>query len=92
MPGFYDCVQEAWNELVSANDNPLKVLHVKLSRTSKAPKAWYKHLIPKEKMVMAICREVVGQLETTQEIRLLTAEERSLIQLLKARILGLAAI
>jgi hypothetical protein len=43
-------------------------------------------------MAMAICREVVGQLETTQEIRLLTAEERSLIQLLKARILGLAAI
>jgi hypothetical protein len=35
MPGFYNCVQDAWSEYVSPSYNPLKVLHVKLSKTSK---------------------------------------------------------
>jgi hypothetical protein len=81
MPGFYNCVQDAWSEYVSPNYNPLKVLHVKLSRTSKALRAWSKHLILQEKIAMAVCREVVGQLEVAQKIRSLTAEENPCLKL-----------
>jgi hypothetical protein len=81
MPGFYNCVQDAWSEYVSPNYNPLKVLHVKLSRTSKALRAWSKHLILQEKIAMAVCREVVGQLEVAQKIRSLTAKENPCLKL-----------
>jgi hypothetical protein len=41
---------------------------------------------------MAICREVIVQLELAQEGRVLTNEERCLIHLLKSMFLGLATI
>jgi hypothetical protein len=41
---------------------------------------------------MAICREVVDQLERAQEVRQLAEAKRNLIKVLKARLLGLAAI
>jgi hypothetical protein len=49
-------------------------------------------LIPQEKIAMAVRRDVVGQLEAAQEIRNLAAEERSLLKIIKARVLGLVAI
>jgi hypothetical protein len=39
MPGFSDCVQEAWSRQVPNRHNPFKVLHTKLTRTSKALRA-----------------------------------------------------
>jgi hypothetical protein len=41
---------------------------------------------------MAICREVIAQLQKAQENRILIDTERNLLQLLKMRLLGLAAI
>jgi hypothetical protein len=41
---------------------------------------------------MAICREVIAQLEKNQETRSLSNGERNLIKDLKSRILGLASI
>jgi hypothetical protein len=92
MPGFINCVQETWNKEAPANQNPLGVLHIKLSRTVKALKKWSKSLVPQGKLTMAICREVIDRFETAQEQRTLSPQEHSLLQLLKFRILGLAAI
>jgi hypothetical protein len=92
MPGFMETVQEAWSREVPANANYLATLHIKLSRTAKSVRAWVKSLTPYGKIAMAICREVVEQLERAQEARHLSAEEVALQKHLKNRILGLAAI
>jgi hypothetical protein len=74
------------------NLNHLITMHVKLSRVTKALKAWSKSLMPYGKLAMAVCMEVILQLETTQVIRQLTAGETRLVQTLKLHIQGLAAI
>jgi hypothetical protein len=58
---------------------------------AKTLKKWSKSQISLKKMAMAICRDVIGQLEKAQEIRHLTEAERRLIKDLKMRILGLVA-
>jgi hypothetical protein len=92
MPGFRECVQEAWSKGTPPNQNPFGVLHIKLSRTAKALRKWSRTLIPQGKMALAVCREVIEQLEKTQESRMITPQERALIKHLKHRILGLPAI
>jgi hypothetical protein len=92
MLGFFECVTEAWTRDVPINQNAFGVLHIKLSRTAKALKIWSKSLIPHVKLALAICREVINQLEKAQEDRNLTSAEISLIRHLKKRILGLAVI
>lgn len=92
MQGFHGCVQEAWSRDVPTSHNPMTTLHIKLSRTAKALRLWPKTLVPQGKLAMAICREVIKQLETAQEFRQLSAQEVQFIKQMKARILGLAAI
>jgi hypothetical protein len=92
MPRFLEEAQEVWSKEVLPNVNHLATLHIKLSRTAKALKAWAKSLILFGKIVMAICREVVDQLERAQETRHLYLDEISLLKHLKQRILGLAPI
>jgi hypothetical protein len=92
MPGFHDCVKRAWDMHVPTHHNPMAVLHIKLSRVAKDLRQWSKSLVSHGKLVHAICREVIGQLEKAQESRAITEQERKLIQDLKLRILGLAAI
>jgi hypothetical protein len=41
---------------------------------------------------MAICREVIKQLESAQEVRHLSQAEHQMVNLLKSRLLGLAVI
>jgi hypothetical protein len=92
MPGFQETVSQAWNREVQPALNPSTTLHIKLSRTAKAPRSWSRSLIPQTKVASAVCREVIQQLESTQEQRQLNLEERQLISTLKNRLLGLAAI
>jgi hypothetical protein len=92
MPGFQEVVAEAWHRGIPATINPLTSLHIKLSRTSKALKTWSKTLLPQSKIAMAVCREVIHQLEIAQESRSLSPREHQLINFLKNRLLGLAAI
>lgn len=92
MPGFKECVAQAWQEEVPAHHNPFMRLRIKLSRTAKALRQWAKTLIPQGKLAMAICREVIYQMDAAREARQLTEEERELKKLLKHRLLGLAAI
>jgi hypothetical protein len=89
MPGFQETVSQAWNREVQPALNPSTTLHIKLSRTAKAPRSWSRSLIPQTKVASAVCREVIQQLESTQEQRQLNLEERQLISTLKNRLLKL---
>jgi hypothetical protein len=60
-------------------------LHIKLCRVAKVLKAWSKNLMPHAKLSMAICREVIHQLERAQEKRSLSDKEQNLINNLKQR-------
>jgi hypothetical protein len=73
---------------VPLNQNPFGVLHIKLKRTSKELKAWSKNLLPQGKITLAICREVIKQLENRQ----LSLAEHSLVKILTTRILGLTEV
>jgi hypothetical protein len=92
MSGFHEAIQHAWEREINQNLNPLTTLHSKLGRTAKALKSWAKTLVPQGKVTMALCREVVGQLEKAQEFSQLSQGECSLLRRLKFKILGLAAI
>jgi hypothetical protein len=92
MLGFFNVVQEAWNQHVPTNHNPLGALHIKLSRTVKSLQTSSKTLVPHIKITMTVCREVIHQLHKAQELRHLSNQECDLIKHLKVRILGLAAI
>jgi hypothetical protein len=87
MPGFLEKVQEAWSREVPYNANHLATLHIKLSRSANALRAWAKSLTPNGKIAMTIYREVVDQLERAQEIRQLSLEEVPLHKHLKNKIL-----
>jgi hypothetical protein len=91
-PGFKECVMEAWSKHVPTNQNHLATLHIKLSRVVKSLKSWSKNLVSQEKLAMAICIEVLAQLDLAQENRGLSLGERNLANGLKMRLLGLAAI
>jgi hypothetical protein len=92
MLGFFETVQEAWSKETPQTLNHLFTLHVKLSRTAKALRSWSRSLMSHCKLSMTICREVIEQLEKTQEQRVLTQEECMLIKTLKHRLLSVAAI
>jgi hypothetical protein len=92
MPGFFCCVQSAWNRPVADHQSAMLTLHIKLSRVSKALTAWSCSLVPQGKLAAEICREVIRQLDLAQESRTLTPDERQLKKGLKNIILGLAAI
>lgn len=49
MPGFENCVQQAWQQPTNHSHNPLLNLHIKLSRAAKGLQKWSKSLIPQAK-------------------------------------------
>jgi hypothetical protein len=54
---------EAWNRTINGNNNPLAALHIKFTRTTKALKLWSKKSISQGKIALAVCSEVIAQLE-----------------------------
>jgi hypothetical protein len=92
MSGFSNYVLEAWNREVPIRNDPLMVLHIKLSRVTKALSSWSKALVLQGKLSMAIYKEVIQRLEEAQEHRLLSVRERLLVKHLKGRVLGLAQV
>jgi hypothetical protein len=85
-------VHEAWIKETPPNLNFLTNLHVKLDRVAKALRKWSRKILPHTTVVMAICREVIEQLQCAQEMRQLTKREILLIKALKSRLLGPAAV
>jgi hypothetical protein len=90
--GFLEVVNEAWNRETPHTFNHLLTLHVKLSRTTKALRAWAKALLPQCRLIMTVCKEIIEQLEKAQEHRGLVYQEAQLIKTLKQRLMGLSAV
>jgi hypothetical protein len=89
---FKDTVLQSWSKDTPTILNHMMTLHVKLGRVAKDLRAWSRGLIPHLKLFMAVCREVILQLETAQEQRNLLPSEIDFIQKLKTRLLELAAV
>jgi hypothetical protein len=77
MEGFKECVAQAWSREVPTSYNSLATLHIKLSQTAKAMKNWSKKIISHTKVVAAICKEIIAELETAQKNRQLEEKERN---------------
>jgi hypothetical protein len=56
MPGFSDCVHQAWTKPIMNPQNAMFTLHIKLSRTAKALAQWSRKLIPQGRIAAKICR------------------------------------
>jgi hypothetical protein len=91
VDGFKEMVQQIWERPVHSV-MPLKRLNTKLARVAKGIKRWRKEKIGDTRLQLAIVKEVLLQLEATQETRTLTPEEIDLRRQLKARSTRLAAI
>lgn len=63
MTGYQECVSQQWNRPIGQAHNSLLNLHIKLNRTAAGLRRWSKSIIPQGKLAMAICREVIGQLD-----------------------------
>ena len=63
-----------------------------MARTAKSLKKWKKSKIGDTKLQLAMVKEIILCLETTQEVRALTLEELDLLRRLKLRSIGLALI
>jgi hypothetical protein len=92
MPGFSECVHQAWCKPVAPSHDAMMALHIKMMRTAKALVIWARSLVPQGRLAATICREVILRLESNQEVRQLSDDEQDLLGLLKRRLLGLAAI
>jgi hypothetical protein len=75
MPGYEECVTKVWSTLIQSPQNAMLNLHIKLARTSKAMSSWAKQLIPLGKLTVAICHEIIAQLDNAQENMMLSTKE-----------------
>jgi hypothetical protein len=92
MPGFLDCVQEAWHKPLASPYNALQKLHIKLSRTAKALATSTQSLVPQGELAVALCRDIITQLDSAHEHRALSDDELNMKKIIKVRLLGLVAI
>ncbi|XP_073367565.1 uncharacterized protein [Aegilops tauschii subsp. strangulata] len=81
----------AWAKEVKSRD-PIRVLHTKMSRTAKALRIWSKYKRRWAVFMSGLANEVIFRLDLAQEERALSEEERHLRGLLKAKLLGIAAV
>jgi hypothetical protein len=91
MLGFWEVVSQTWKNPLHATD-PVRRLHIKLSRTTKALKKWEKSCIGNTKMQLAITKEVIWLLDQAQERRALTNEEEDFRTRLKEIYLRLVTV
>jgi exonuclease III len=91
MAGVLEVIQEVWNQPVNTQDAIVR-MHVKLIRTAKALKIWKRQNLGSLPLLLAIAKEELLLLDTTQEQRQLTPEELDFRRYLKAKADGLAAI
>jgi hypothetical protein len=88
--GFRDVVQQAWSKPVQGI-SALNTLHYKLQNTATVLKAWSRKLFRNARSDLHLANEIILRLETAQENRMLS-DEQKLRKDLEARVLGLAAV
>jgi hypothetical protein len=91
MEGFREAIQDAWSKPLCSSYAPLKRLHIKLARTAKDIKAWRRTKVGDTELQLAITKELILWLETTED-RLLMLKELEFLKVLKACSLGLVVI
>jgi hypothetical protein len=91
MLGFWEVVSQTWGKPLHATD-PVRRLHIKLSRTAKALKKWEKSCIGNTKMQLTITKEVIWLLDQAQERRAVSNEELDFRTRLKEIYLGLVTV
>lgn len=90
-PEFDGIVTQAWSKEVKSGD-PIRVLHTKLYRTARALKEWNKHKKRDMVFLSGVANEVIFMLDLAQEERELSEGERNVRAMLKAKLLGFAAV
>lgn len=90
-PDFAEVVQIAWGTPL-LDTNPCRAIDQKLRTTTHALKSWCACSIGDFRLQLAAARVAVYELDTMQETRPLTAEERAWHCELKANTLGLASL
>ena len=91
LPGFLDTVQLSWTKPCRSR-NKIRLLHVKLSRLSRALQRWSRAQLHPLKLSADIAAEIVLLLDSAQEQRLLSTAELALRKKAKARTLGFATL
>jgi hypothetical protein len=91
LQGYTEVVQQSWEEPCRFTNN-FAVLDHKLKRLAKCLTVWAKNYIGDIRKQMLLGQEIILRLDTAQEDRQLTVDERDLRSCLKARELGLAVI
>lgn len=91
MQGFREVVESAWGAEAISN-NAMWVLHIKLAHTGKALRKWNRGIKKKRTLVVDLANDIIFRLDVAQEDHDLSAEERELRRLHKARLLNFAAI
>ena len=91
LPGFIETVQEAWQEEVLSRD-AMVVLSVKMQRTAKALRSWGQRKQSSMCIQFQIANEVILRLDSAQEARSLSDDERRLRAFLKGKCLALASL
>ena len=91
LDGYGEVVASACSLEPDTND-PFLRLHLKLSATAKALKAWSAHATNDIKLRAEIVNELIFQLDKAMDSRQLTPQEHTFRKFLKVQCLGLAAI
>jgi hypothetical protein len=86
-----EVVQQSWNEPCNFT-NHFTIIDCKLKRLAKCIATWAKNYIGDIRRQMLVGQEIILRLDTAQESRQLSVDEKELRSSLKAREVGLAAI
>ena len=77
MPGFQEVVLAAWNEPI-IHTQPVHIFRQKLKTTAKSLCQWSKGLFTDHKLHFIMALDVILQLNTAQDFRQLSTEEKAL--------------
>jgi hypothetical protein len=91
LPGFAATVALAWNKHVAIT-GAIHRVHIKLLRTAKALKKWQRERVGILHQLINLAKEVIFQLDVTEENKTLSIEERELHRRLKSNYLGLLSL
>lgn len=73
--GFAETVVNAWTKRLRET-NAIRALHIKISRVTKALKKWNREIVARRRFRTVLANEVIFQLDTAQENRVLTEQEK----------------
>ncbi|XP_073362379.1 uncharacterized protein [Aegilops tauschii subsp. strangulata] len=91
MPGFMDVVKDAWTQEVWGSD-PMKIFNIKLHRTAKALRSWGQRSMSHLRLQFQVASEVILRLDSAQERRPLSSEEKKLRAFLRGKCPAFASL